>query len=281
MNKFSKALHKQAEEAKRKEENAKTPLREEPRTHSESVPSSSSMKKETRIVPNAQVDKCIVSLHDSRSTIAEQYRTLRTNIKTINKGKVKTILISSSQEAEGKTVTAINLAYSFAHDTSKKVLLVDADLRRSKVADYLGINKDIPGFTQILEGTIAFEDCVLTTELPNLHVVIGHNDGGAHNASELLESKNMQKCLDEWKRAYDYIILDSPPILPVTDAAVLGTQVDGVLMVFKAGKTQKKIIKHAQHMFEQAGVTLLGYVMTHIQHLSPGSRDYYYSYYRY
>jgi polysaccharide biosynthesis transport protein len=178
-------------------------------------------------------------------------------------------------------VTAINLAYSFAHDKTKKVLLVDADLRRSKIASYLGITEELSGFTEVLEGIVTFDEARVNTEYENLHILLGHTYGSAENASELLDSKAMSQYLDRWKATYDYIILDSPPILPVTDAAVLGKKVDGVLLVFKAAKTQKNTIKHAQHLFEQAGVYLLGYVMTHVEALAPGRRDYYSSYYRY
>lgn len=289
MNKFQKALEKRKEEERRRRE-AERAARESDAFLARGKDGVSGDKPApaietpnfSRCIKHADVDKTIVALHEPRSSVAEQYRTLRTNLKSYDeKRKLKTFVISSSEAGEGKTVTAINLAYSFAHDKTKKVLLVDADLRRSKVAAYLGLKEEIAGFSEVLEGCVTFQEARVNTELDNLHVLLGHTYGSAENASELLDSKEMGRCLDLWKTEYDYIILDSPPILPVTDAAVIGRRVDGVLLVFKAGKTQKNTIKHAQQLFEQAGVNLLGYIMTHVEALAPGRRDYYYSYYRY
>jgi len=286
MNKFEKALNKRkAEEARKREEEkarreANTFFKKVKKTPNEQQKSVSGSN-QSFVINNSDVDQSIVALHDPRSSLAEQYRTLRTNLKSLKQKKMKMFLISSAQEGEGKTVTAINLAYSFAHEKEKKVLLIDADLRRSNIAHYLGIQGEVPGFTDLLEETVSFDDAVIHTDYENLHLIVGHTNGTAPNAAELLDSRPMQKYLSEWRDEYDYIVFDSPPILPVTDAAVLGKQVDGVLMVFKAGETQKNTIKHAQHLFEQAGVNVLGYIITYVEAIAPGRKDYYYSYYRY
>ena len=291
MNKFSKALEKRAQDKARKKEMKKyladdpnktvagtnnRPLKKAGRETAEE-----NGTREKRIFSSAHVNPCIVALHDPRSNVSEQYRTLRTNLKTVHKKPVKTIVVSSSIEGEGKTVTALNLAFTFAQDRTKKVLLVDADMRRSSVARYLGCQNVEQGIVKLLEGEVSIEDVIMYAECENLPIIPGSNHGSVYNAAELLGAQSMKKLIAWASEEYDYVVFDTPPIIPVTDAAVLGTQVDGTVLAFRAGKTQKKTILHAQQMFEQANINILGYVMTNVEYLSPGNRDYYYYNYNY
>ncbi len=291
MNKFSKALakKKQEEEQNRlKQEVAAAAKKAENISIDEEVRVTSGKNAETaknstvaHIAKNSEVTPFILALHDPKSNISEQYRTLRTNIKSMNK-KVQTILVTSSVEGEGKTVTSLNLAYTFSHDQSKKVLLVDADLRRSKIKSYLGMKKKTHGFFDILTKDLDYRDSLIKTESDNLDIIAGsHLERNVVNAAELLEGKTMNKFVSRVKENYDYIIFDAPPVLPVTDPTIIASYADVTLLVFRAGKTARNTIKHAENIFKQAKVDVAGYVMTAVDYISPGNKDYYYAGYRY
>ena len=284
MNKFGKALEKLAREKKENKKISvlKTSNKDGAVTHSAggyqevTAPLRMNVTTIKTVVDSHKVDPCIIALHDPRSHISEQYRVLRTNLKSLRKKSVKTILITSSVEGEGKTVSSLNFAFTLAHDKTKKILLLNADMRKSKVGYYLGLKKTRFGFKDFLAGDVALDDVLVSTEFENLHILPGNVGKNLHNASELLGSQEMKKILASARDEYDYVIIDSPPIIPVTDAAVLGSQVDGVLLTFQAEKTQRNTIQHAQHLLEQAQINILGYIMTSVRYLSPGYRDYYY-----
>ncbi len=284
MNKFGKALEKIAREKKDSKKN--TVFKSQRKARQDEISNTTSYLNMNQpkisvtsiktIVDSNKVAPCITALHDPRSHISEQYRVLRTNLKSLRKKSIKTILVTSSLEGEGKTVTALNFAFTLAQDKTKKILLLDADMRRSKVGYYLGLKKKRFGFKDFLEGEVSIDDVMVSTEFENLHILPGNVGKNLHNASELLGSVEMKKIIAFARDEYDYVVIDAPPIIPVTDAAVLGTQVDGVIMVFQAEKTQRNTIRHAQNLLEQAQTNILGYVMTNVRYISPGYRDYYY-----
>jgi capsular exopolysaccharide synthesis family protein len=201
--------------------------------------------------------------------VAEQYRTLRTNLQAItSKSPVKAITITSSTHSEGKTITAINLAISMAHDLNKKqILLVDADLRRAKITKYLGVGSEL-GLTELISNGSKVEDALLDIGIANLTILPAGKT--THHAAELLGSAKLKSLISQLKEKYDYIIFDSPPVIAVTDAGVLGAQTDGVIMVIQASRTQKGVIKHSENLLKQAHAKLLGYILTNIQYHIPG-----------
>jgi capsular exopolysaccharide synthesis family protein len=217
---------------------------------------------------DSKIDPRIVTFHDSKSTVAEQYRTLRTNIQGINsKNPIKVITIASSTHREGKTITSINLAISMAHDLNKKkILLVDGDLRRASISKYLGIESEIGLADLILNGT-NIDDALLNIGIDNLTILpVGKIPP---NPAELLGSTKMGNLLCALRSKFDYIIIDSPPIISVTDAGIIGAQTDGVIMVIQAGRTQKGVVQHSQSLFKQAQAKILGYILTNVQYHIP------------
>lgn len=216
----------------------------------------------------SKIDPRIVSFHEPKSTVAEQYRTLRTNIQAINsKTPVKAITITSSTHSEGKTITAINLALSMAQDLNKKsILLVDADLRRARITKYLGISSKI-GLSDLITNGSNVDEAILNIGVNNLTILPAGKI--PHNAAELLGSLKLKNLLGQLKEKYDYLIFDSPPIIPVTDAGLLGAQTDGVIMVIQANRTQKGVVQHAEGLLKQAQAKLLGYILTNIQYHIP------------
>jgi capsular exopolysaccharide synthesis family protein len=217
----------------------------------------------------SQVDPRIVSFHDSTSSVAEQYKILRTNIQALNsKYPIRAITVTSSIHGEGKTITTINLAISMAHDLNKKnILLVDADLRRARISKYLGFNSEI-GLSDLIANGSNLDDALINIGIDNLTILPAGKV--PRNPAELLGSGKMKNLISLLKTKYDYIIFDTPPVIPVTDAGLVGAQTDGVIMVIQANRTQKGIIKHSENLLKQAQAKLLGYIMTNIQYHIPG-----------
>lgn len=232
--------------------------------------SNSSVKYEfvAKKTADSPVDPRIVVFYDIHSSVSEQYRTLRTNIQGLNSGKpIKTITITSSIHGEGKTITAINLAIALARDSNKKkVIMIDADLRRPKISKYLGINSDL-GLAGIISDGAQIPEALFNVGIENLDVLPAGKYSG--NPAELFGSTKMINLIGLLKSKYDYIIFDTPPIIPVTDAGLIGAHTDGVIMVIKSAHTQRGMISHSETLLNQAQAKLLGYVLTNIQYHIP------------
>ena len=221
-----------------------------------------------RRVENTTIDEHIVSFHDPSSPAGEQYKMVRTNIQTFRNAKnYKTYIVTSSINGEGKTVTTINLAISLAQDlNNKSVLLVDADMRKGRMAKYLGLHSN-PGLSEILKGEVDVDACFVNQNIENLTVICSGKT--PKNPSELLNSKQMLQLIASLKTRFDYILIDTPPIMPLTDACILAPLVDGVIMVVQAGRTQRDLVSHSQSRLHQAHGNLIGYVMTNVEYHLP------------
>lgn len=223
---------------------------------------------------NSKIDPRIVTFHDTKSSVAEQYRILRTNIQAINaKHPIKAITVTSSIHKEGKTITAVNLAISMAGDLNKKqILLVDADLRRAQISKYLGIDMEL-GLSDLIANGSKLDDALFNIGIDNLTILPAGKI--PQNPAELLGSVKMKNLIGLLKAKYDYVIFDTPPIISVTDAGLLGAQTDGVIMVIQAERTQKGTVEHGEGLLKQAQAKILGYILTNIQFHIP---DYIYRY---
>lgn len=217
-----------------------------------------------RKIENSNIDEHIVSFHDSTSPIAEQYKILRTNIQSLRTtNNHKTFLITSSIDREGKSVTAINLAIAMAQDLdAKSILLIDADMRKGRVAEYLGLSRS-PGLSDVLKGEAEINSVFVSPDINNLTII--PSGKVPRNPAELLASKKMQGLLASFKARFDYIFIDSPPVMPLTDACILGAMADGAILVIQAGRTQRGVVHHAQSRLHQARAKTLGYVMTGVE----------------
>jgi capsular exopolysaccharide synthesis family protein len=218
----------------------------------------------------SNIDPRIVTFYDPISPVTEQYRTLRTNLAALSTSAkpIKAITITSATHGEGKTISAINLAITVAREVNNKsVLLIDADMRRSKVNRYLGIPPH-DGLAEMLgNGTDISEGLLNISGIPNLTVIQAGKH--PHNPAELLGSARMKELMNKLKARFDFIILDAPPVVPVTDVGIFGSIMDGVLMVVQANRTQKGVVKHAVSLLKQAQTQLLGYVLTDIRYHIP------------
>lgn len=221
-----------------------------------------------RKIGESKVDPNVVTYFDSKALISEQYKILRTNILSINKGKPpRMMVITSSIHSEGKTVTSLNLAFSLAEAINKpKVLLVDADLRKGKVAQYLGVVQKA-GLSDVLSEKANIEDAVFHLDHENISFMIAGQV--PENPAELLASDKMKDFLAEMRSKYDFILIDTPPIISVTDSGIVGSQADGVLLVIQAGRTQRGIVKRAEELLYQSHTKVLGHVLTNIEYHLP------------
>ena len=219
-------------------------------------------------IGDSKVDSRLVTYFDPKALITEQYKVLRTNFLSLNRGKPpRVVVITSALHSEGKTITALNLAIAMAQTVSKpKILLIDADMRRGRISRYLGIDHPV-GLTEYLSGKAGLEEVLFHIDLENLTFM--SSGSVPHNPSELCGSANMRTLLNEVKERFDYIFIDTPPIIAVTDSGIVGSQTDGVVMVVQAGRTQRGIVDHATELLEQSHAKLVGHVLTNIEYHLP------------
>jgi capsular exopolysaccharide synthesis family protein len=222
-----------------------------------------------KIAPSASV----FSAHMEHLAGAEKFRTLRSRLYQIASAQpLKKILITSSTPAEGKTFVAANLAQSFIRQTDKRVLLIDSDLRASRLHLHLGAHEK-PGLTDYLRGACDEFQVTQIGSDENLCLIPGGSD--VTNPSELLHSDRMKQLLDRLSLVFDWIILDSPPALAVHDASILADMCDGVLLVVRAGATDSDVAARASAEFPEK--KLLGVVLNRVEK-SDTYGDYYYGY---
>ena len=217
---------------------------------------------------SSKIDPRVITYFDPKALITEQYKILRTNFFSINKGRPpKTIVITSALHSEGKTITTLNLSVAMAQTIKRpKILLIDADMRRGLVAKYLGVEQSL-GLSEVLSGQATLAQRLFNIDLENLTFL----SSGAvpNNPTELLSSQSMKDLMDEVKNKFDFIFIDTPPIIAVTDSGILGALVDGVIMVIQAGRTQRGVIKRASELLNQSHAHLIGHVLTNIEYHLP------------
>ncbi|MCI0402795.1 MAG: polysaccharide biosynthesis tyrosine autokinase [Acidobacteria bacterium] len=217
----------------------------------------------------------LATYEQPQSSLAEAFRSLRTAVLlSFPERPPRLLLITSGQPSDGKTATAINLAVALAQRGSK-VVLVEADLRKPSAQKLLRTSGS-PGLSLFLSGAQQRNGLVVPTSVPNLHFI----PAGPipPNPAELLSSGRMKQLLSELSQEYEHVVLDSPPLLSITDATVLSVQVDGVILVVRFGKTTREVVRHMRQMLANVNARVLGVVLNGV---ALNSVDYYYYYYSY
>lgn len=202
----------------------------------------------------------LIAAAEIQNPVVEQFRTIRTNIDfaSVAKGDIKTILITSSLPSEGKSTINANLAVVYAQQ-GKKVLLVDADLRRPTVAATFGDKPNTVGLTNYLsDNKKEVTDVIKASGIQNLDIIT--SGPIPPNPAELLGSEIMTELINKLKSIYDLVIFDVPPFLLVTDAQVLLSKVDGAAIVVNGGKSNKSDLNRTYEILELSGVPLLGFI---------------------
>ncbi|WP_081845151.1 polysaccharide biosynthesis tyrosine autokinase [Mycolicibacterium aromaticivorans] len=215
-----------------------------------------------------------ISFATDNSGAAEAFRKLRTNLQFLSvDNPPRLIVVTSSSPGEGKSTTSINIALALA-EAEHNVLLVDGDLRRPSLAKYLDLVGQV-GISSILSGAATLDDVLQPTKFPRLTVLTAGEI--PPNPSELLGSLSARKLLNELRARFDYVIVDSPPLLAVTDGAVLAAGADGALVVARFGETKRDQLAHAVGTLKDVDASLLGAVFTMMP--TRGSGSYSYNYY--
>ncbi len=204
------------------------------------------------------VKKPLVTDLGSHAPRVEAFRVLRTNLQFVNiDSPSKVFVVTSSVPGEGKTTTSTNLAITLAQ-AGQRVLLVEGDLRRPKISENLHLETAV-GLTTVLVGRIDLEDAIQDYSVENLSVLTSGTI--PPNPAELLQSQAMGDALKRMRKMFDVIIIDAPPLLPVTDAALLTSQSDGALLVVRHGKTTKDQLSHSMARLQAVGGRALGVVL--------------------
>ena len=237
----------------------------------------------------------MVAHYAPKSMMAESFRGLRTNIQFKDlANEIKTIAVTSASPQEGKTIVSVNLAITMAQ-AGLKTLLVGSDMRKPMIARVFGVEQT-PGLSEILLGNcpwreavqtvtdmmvgkMSLDEVLLTPGLDNLHLIAAGSI--PPNPAELVESKRLKEFIEEAKSEYDLILFDSPPILSTADAAILGSKMDGVLLVYRLGTVSRGLLKRSTAQLEQVNCRILGVILNGMKpEVSPDFHHFkYYKYY--
>jgi capsular exopolysaccharide synthesis family protein len=214
----------------------------------------------------------LAMISDARSPIAESYRHLRTSLLLSSAGQPpKTILVTSSQPSEGKTTTAINTAFMLAQ-TGAEVLIIDCDLRRPRLHAHFGV-PNTRGLTNWLSGETDVDSLMQTySQLGNLKFLT--SGPVPPNPAELLGSDEMRKLLSILTERFAHVVIDSPPAISFTDASILSTMVDGVVLVVHGGRSSRAVVRRAKQQLLDVGAHIFGVVLNNVK---VETQDYYYS----
>lgn len=224
-----------------------------------------------------EIDDHVVGVHDLQSPVTEQIRLIRTNLESVlTDYHSRSIVVTSPGVGDGKTLVSANLAGVLADDPAKRVLLIDADLRGPVQHKLFGLPQ-APGLADYLQGRVALDQVIQSTSVANLQVITaGHLPP---KPPVLLGSEWMQVLLGELQKTYHWIVIDTPPLLAVTDASVVARECVGLIMVVRMGKTPRTLIERAQGMLAEMRLPVLGCILNDFE-AQQRSDSYYYRYYK-
>lgn len=207
--------------------------------------------------PAAPMQRRMILNESSPFMLQEAYKTLRTNLLFALRGDgCKRFCITSSMPGEGKSITILNLAISIAQ-TGKKVLLIDADMRRPALARLLAENPT-PGLSNVLAGQVSVSDAIRAQTYSNLDVMFCGDV--PPNPSELLSSQQMVKLVEDMSRKYDFVLVDAPPVNLVSDCCIIASMLDGVVLLARQNKARKDGVKQAINQLRLTNANVLGCV---------------------
>jgi capsular exopolysaccharide synthesis family protein len=219
----------------------------------------------------ARVEPHLVAVTQPRSAYNEQFRSLRTRILQAGEHQqMRTFVVTSSGIGEGKTLTALNLAWLLAQTDGVRALIIDSDLRRPCATQYFGL--DLPvGLSEVLSGDLSFEEAVVRLEPAGLYLLPGGSP--RDDVAELLSGPTYARVLKEARRVFDYVIIDAPPLGIFTDASLLIDKADGALLVVRAGKTRYAMLDRLLDQLPRE--RMLGVVLNRVDEQLDGSNYYY------
>lgn len=218
----------------------------------------------------------LITIYDPKSPISESYRTLRTNIQfSSTDAEIQTIVVTSSGPGEGKSTTSSNLATVMAQ-SGKKTLLIDCDQRKPKLHKLFEISNE-KGLSDYIVGEAKFDDVINCTEQEDLYLLTSGTR--PPNPAELLASSRMKQFISMLKESFDYIILDTPPVMVVTDAQILAQYCDGCVLVVSSAEVDKQAAIKSKELLDKVNAKILGVVLNKLDTNNKGYYGYYYQYY--
>lgn len=221
---------------------------------------------------DGEIDPHLVPYFDRMSPISEQYRQLRATLKgPAGTDAPKVIAVTSAVEGEGKSVTALNLAITYADDKECRVVVVDADMRKPSVHRLFGVDNQ-RGLSDFLAGNVMLELILQRSRLKNLSILPAGRLPG--DPADLLAGKKLDDLITRMSRDFDVVIVDTPAIVSQTDAAVVAQKADGAIFVVKVGGTPREVVAQGLDRLAKARVKILGTVATQVGGVG---QDYYYS----
>ncbi|AZN38593.1 CpsD/CapB family tyrosine-protein kinase [Paenibacillus albus] len=216
----------------------------------------------------------LISFVEPKSPISEAYRSLRTNIDFSSiDDNIQVIMVTSATPGEGKSTTIANLAVVYAQ-ADRKVVLIDADMRRPTAHHTFSVSNR-RGLSTILSRQCDIEESVQSTEIPNLSII--PSGPVPPNPAEMLASKRMSALIEQLREQFDVVLIDTPPTLAVTDAQIVSTKCDGSLLVLEAGKVKSDMVLKAKQQLTQVNARILGVVLNSVKQKN-GDGYYYYQY---
>ncbi|MFL0492912.1 CpsD/CapB family tyrosine-protein kinase [Bacillus sp. 179-I 2A5 NHS] len=200
----------------------------------------------------------LITHQEPKSRITEQYRNIRTNIEfTSVDNNIRSIMVTSANPGDGKTMTVSNLAVVFGQQ-GKKVLVIGADLRKPSIQDLFAVHNS-NGLTNVLSGQANIMQCIQKTDIENVYVMA--SGPIPPNPAELLGNRVMDEVLLEAYNMFDIVLIDTPPVLAVTDAQILANKCDGIILVVRSEKTEKDKIVKTKQLLDKASGKILGVVL--------------------
>ena len=231
------------------------------------LPNDVDIGEEMLVVVDRAINPFLVVFHDPSGFRAEQVRALRNKLVAMNPdGAAKTLVVTSAIKGEGKTVTALNLAMAFAELDRHPVLVVDADLRTSSVEEYLNLNPH-PGLADVLVGRVQVQAAIRPSGVRNLSVLGPGTRLGS--PSELLSQHRLDSLFARLKEQFQYVIVDTPPVMPATDASMVSSRADGTLLVVRLEHSAKSLTRQALRALQDLGGNVMGTFVTQVRGADP------------
>ncbi|MCK9555682.1 CpsD/CapB family tyrosine-protein kinase [bacterium] len=223
----------------------------------------------TNLKRGKQVDPRIVAYYEDNGKILEDYRALLMQILSIQEepGKqLKTIALTSSREGEGKSITALNMSIILAKNYKKKTLIMDCNIRNPGINTLLGINIK-KGLSDILREDVPFNVEILETGVDNLGMIPAGEIYS--NPAQVFASERMKNLLEEVKKQFDIIILDTPAVIPYADPRILAPLVDGIILLVQSGRVRREVLQRTESILQEVGANILGCLLTGVEYYIP------------
>ncbi|MHC4871159.1 MAG: CpsD/CapB family tyrosine-protein kinase [Planctomycetota bacterium] len=202
---------------------------------------------------------------EDRSQVAEEYRILRTRLQIINPSR-NSVMFTSCRHGEGKSSTSMNLSLFLAKKKDKKILLIDLDLRRSRIAKMFNLKPEID-IVDVVRERNDVEEAIIYSKKENLYIMPVKRDYS--NATEILESNKMREIIEQAHENFDFVIIDTCPCLSTADPTIIGRMVGGAVMVVRSRQTQRESLEHAVLALQEHGIPTLGLVITFMKYFIP------------